>query len=475
MLKIHQIFIIKFLLLFAGTIIFSSIISYIALKSIIIENNKKHLQDAISIISLNLPNTKNLDVFAMEVNHKTGLRVTIINDSGKVIAESNTDKSLMDNHGQRYEIIEANSHEFSDIVRYSDTIKVDFLYVAKKLIYKDKNIYVRLSISLAAIMDHFYALWSKLTFVFIIIIFSAFYITKNMSKKVLFDIHQITNYLNQISNKNYKAIVRIKYFHEFLDISLILKNLVKKLDSRDRQKRKYTAKLRLMNKQRNDILSAISHEFKNPIASIIGYAQTIQTDIDMPVKIKDKFLSKIVSNGDKISKMLDRLALSVKLENGDLDVVNSRFELKRLCHEVATNLNSKYPQRDIIVEADLGKIYADKTMIELVLINLVDNALKYSSFDVKIIFKDEVVSIIDQGIGIKEEHIEKIANKFYRIDKNTWDNSMGIGLAMVSYILKSLDSSLEIDSVFGEGSTFSFSVKEMKEKNIIKVEVEEDS
>ena len=464
MLKIHQIFILKFSLLFIGTILISSIISYISLKSIIIEHNKKHLQNAISLMSLSFSDMKNLDLLAHDVNEKTGLRVTVIDINGIVIAESNADKKSMDNHGQRYEVIEANSQEYSHIVRYSDTLKVDFLYVAKKLSYQGENFYVRLSMSLAAIMDNFYTLWSKLTFVFAVIIFSVFFIARRMSKKVVFDIEQITQYLNDISNKNYKAIIKTKYFHEFLQISLMLKNLVKKLDKRDKQKRKYTAKLRLMNKQRNDILSAISHEFKNPIASIIGYAQTIQDDSDMPEKIRDKFLGKISSNGEKISKMLDRLALSVKLENGDLQISKSEFDLNLLCHEVATNLNSKYQDREIIVEAEDGKIFADKTMIELVLINLVDNALKYSTSDVKIIFKDFKVSVEDNGIGIRKEHVERVTSKFYRVDKNSWDNSMGIGLAMVSYILKSLNSSLEIDSVFGKGSTFSFSVKEMNEE-----------
>jgi len=461
-LKIHQIFVLKFLFLFIGTILISSVISYVALKSIIIEHSRANLENAISLISLNLLDTKDLDKLASMVHKKTKLRVTVVDLDGVVIAESNIDKKTMDNHGQRYEILEANSKEFSYIVRYSNTLKVDFLYVAKKLSYHGKKIYVRLSMSLESIMDSFYALWSKLTFVFIIIIFSVFYIARRMSKQVVFDIEQITQYLNEIANKNYKAVIKTKYFHEFLHISLMMKNLVKKLDKRDKQKRKYTAKLRLMNKQRNDILSAISHEFKNPIASIIGYAQTIQDDVNMPTKTREKFLGKISSNGEKISKMLDRLALSVKLENGDLDIKKSEFELSGLCKEVATNLKSKYQERDVVVEVQESTIVADKTMIELVLINLVDNALKYSSADVKIVFEDNIISVVDTGIGIRKEHVERVTSKFYRVDKNSWDNSMGIGLAMVAYILKFMDSSLEIKSIFGEGSTFSFSVKEMQ-------------
>ncbi|MCK4875934.1 MAG: ATP-binding protein [Sulfurimonas sp.] len=461
MLKIHQIFILKFLLLFISALLVASLISYIALKSIIIEHNKTHLKNAIELIEIELQNTHNLDEYALEVSKKTSLRMTIISNDGVVLAESNADKNSMDNHSTRYEIIQANRSEYGNITRYSKTLKVDFLYVSKKLSYGTGHIYIRLSMSLAQVMSDFYSLWIKLLFIFIGIVLLATYISREMSQKIVYDISQITKYLDEISNKNYKAIVKPKYFYEFLQISLLLKNLVKKLSKNEKKKMKNMAKLRLINKQRNDMLSALSHEFKNPVASIMGYAQTIQEDADMPPKIRNKFLAKISSNGDKISKMLDRLAMSVKLDNGDLDIKKSEFELNKFCSEVASNLASKYRDREIVVEVDEAVLQTDKTMLELVLVNLVDNALKYSSGDVKIVFKDKTVFVEDTGIGIKKEDLEKVTTKFYRVDKNSWDNSMGIGLAMVSYILKSLDSSLKIESEFGKGSKFSFSVSEM--------------
>jgi signal transduction histidine kinase len=100
-------------------------------------------------------------------------------------------------------------------------------------------------------------------------------------------------------------------------------------------------------------------------------------------------------------------------------------------------------------------------MIELVLTNLVDNALKYSEGEVQLTVEDGYVYVKDYGIGIDESHLDKITGRFYRVEKNTWDNSMGIGLAMVSYILKVHDTSLEIKSERGSGSTFSFSIKSL--------------
>ncbi|MDD5400329.1 MAG: ATP-binding protein [Sulfurimonas sp.] len=461
MLKIHQIFMLKFVLLFSVTLLITSVISYIALKNIIIEHNKNHLKHAIELIKIDLENIENLDDYAVKVHKSTSLRVTIISENGTVLAESSADKKEMDNHSSRFELMQSNVQDYGDITRYSDTVGADFLYVAKRVTYKNEQIYIRLSMSLAQIMYDFYSLWTKLFFVFFVILIIAAFISRSMSQRIVYDISQITNYLDEVSNKNYKAVIKTKYFYEFLQISLLLKNLVKKLSKNEKKKIKNMAKLRLVNKQRNDILSALSHEFKNPVASIIGYAQTIQEDSDMPQSIRSKFLSKISSNGEKISKMLDRLALSVKLENGDLTINKSKFDLKQLCSEVASNLASKYKDREIVVQVDELMLFSDKTMLELVLINLVDNALKYSRGNVIIEFKEKKISVKDSGIGIKDEHLEKITSKFYRVDKNSWDNSMGLGLAMVKYILKALDSSLEIKSEFGKGSTFSFSIKSM--------------
>jgi len=463
LLKIHQIFILKFLALFVASLLITSILSYIALKTIIIEHNKINLQNSITIMSLDIQDVKDLDKYSQKIHDRTSLRVTLIDANGVVLAESNANKKDMDNHGSRYEIMQANSQDFAFITRYSKTVKADFLYVAKKVRYGESKIYIRLSMSLAQIMKDFYSLWMKLFFVFMGVILIASFISKKMSEKVLYDISQITNYLDEISNKNYKAVIHTKHFFEFLQISLLLKNLVKKLAKNDKKKIKNIAKLRLINKQRNDILSALSHEFKNPIASIMGYAQTIQEDPDMPEKIRQKFLAKITSNGAKISQMLDRLAMSVKLDNGDLTLKITSFDLAKLCQEVATNLASKYRDRDIEVDVDITFVLSDKTMIELVLINLVDNALKYSKGDVKITLKDNKIIVSDNGIGIKKDDLEKVTSKFYRVEKNSWDNSMGIGLAMVTYILKSLETLLEIESEFAKGSKFSFSIKGMKQ------------
>jgi len=95
----------------------------------------------------------------------------------------------------------------------------------------------------------------------------------------------------------------------------------------------------------------------------------------------------------------------------------------------------------------------------MVLSNLLDNALKYSDDDVSITIAKERLSVTDKGTGIEPKELKKITSKFYRIRKHSWDNSMGLGLAIVSYILKLHHSTLDIKSSVGTGSTFGFDLK----------------
>ena len=469
MLRIHQLFFLNVLGLFIAALFVASLISYFTLKSMIIHDGEERLIENINLLEPLLTTTQDFDRFVAQAAGRTFLRVTVIDESGEVIAESDADKETMENHAGRVEVMHAMTEPYGVAVRYSNTIKTDFIYVAHKINTPDKTFYIRLAMSLEGVMDHFYALWIQLVGAFGALIILALIIAYKISKKARFDILQITNYLDQISAKNYRAVLKPEYFREFLQISIMLKNLVKKLNNRDKQKRKHTAKLRLINKQQNDILSAISHEFKNPIAAIMGYAETLHDDLSLDPKIREKFLDKILSNTHRVTLMLDRLALSVKLENNDLSIKPTLFELSDVCLDSISILQAKYSDRSIRYVGISKTVFADKTMLELILTNLIDNALKYSEEEVTVTLTDTTVSISDKGIGIASSELDKITSKFYRVQKNRWDNSMGLGLSIVSYILKLHDTELRIESTQGVGSTFSFSLANLiQQKKITK-------
>ncbi len=463
MLRIHQVFFLNILGLFVASLLIASLISFYTLKSMVITDNEQRLLQTINLLVPQITTSQNYDALARSIAKKSDFRVTIIDENGTVIAETNADKRTMENHSGRIEIMEAMSNPYGMVIRHSKTLKTDFIYVAQKITLPNKTLYFRLSTDLGGVMHHFYELWFKLLLSFVIFILIALMIAYKISKKTHHDIGQITQYLNAIAEKNYQAVLKPQHFQEFLTISLLLKNLVKKLRNRDKQKRKYTARLRLINKQQNDILSAISHEFKNPIAAIMGYAETLHDDPKIDSKIQAKFLEKILSNTRKITLMLDRLTLSVKLENNDLSIKPTHFDLGDVCADTVCVLQSKYSNRRILFDTFHKTVYADKTMIEMVITNLIDNALKYSEEEVVLKLTENMLTVTDRGIGIAPDELEKITNKFYRVQKNRWDNSMGLGLSIVSYILRLHATMLTIHSTLGVGSTFGFSLNTLVE------------
>lgn len=284
----------------------------------------------------------------------------------------------------------------------------------------------------------------------LIIVFSVYISAKKVKK----ELKKVEKYLSS-KNIGYKS-EALFFANEFERINKKLIQVLQKIKKSNKKKRKYTAKIKLKNRQRSDMLSAIAHEFRNPISSIIGYAQTLNDDDDIPAPLRKKFLNKIYNNGEKIEELLNRLLLWNRFEMGKQELQLSHFKIYPLIVDISSALKERYKGRKIIIEKSNLKIYADKTLIEIVIKNLIENALKYSKEPVVVKIEKNRISIIDKGIGISPENIEKVTKKFFRTDENNWDNSMGLGLSIVKQILKLHNTTLEIESKEHQGSTFSF-------------------
>ncbi|MBA1421014.1 MAG: HAMP domain-containing histidine kinase [Epsilonproteobacteria bacterium] len=283
----------------------------------------------------------------------------------------------------------------------------------------------------------------------------AIYRGADRMQKELRTINKYLSHLDQVDEIHYKA----RFFtQEFEDINQNLIKVLKASKKREEVKQRYNAKLKLKNRQRGDMISAIAHEFRNPIASIMGYAQTLEDDKDIPAPLQEKFLHKIYNNGTKIEALLSRLVLWNKFESGEATLHPSSFDIYSLAEEVKTTLEEKYPSRDIIVKGESYTVEADRTLLDIVLKNLMENALKYSKDEIIVAIDNGKISVTDKGAGISSSDISKVTKKFYRSGTHTWDNSMGLGLSIVKRILALYQTKLDIVSEENQGSTFSFSL-----------------
>jgi signal transduction histidine kinase len=255
----------------------------------------------------------------------------------------------------------------------------------------------------------------------------------------------------------------------YLNFKFIREVLDEKYRKKRRFKHKMDSKIKIKNRQRNDMISAIAHEFRNPISVIMGYAQTLNDDSEIDSKLRAKFLSKIYTNSQKIEEVLARLILWNKFESKSAKLDTTSFSLKELANETVASLKEKYSNRNITINSDDSIVEADKLLIGIVMQNIIENGLKYSLGDVVVNITDKSVFVLDDGVGISEADIALITKKFYRSGTHDWDNSMGIGLSIVKQILKLHDSELKISSVEGSGSSFSFILKDKFLSSDIKI------
>jgi len=264
----------------------------------------------------------------------------------------------------------------------------------------------------------------------------------------------ILNFLVNLTKNKEQLNLKSSFTYEFYKIAKLLNKVAKKLSKKDEIKAKHTAKLTLANRQKDDIISAISHEFKNPIAIISGYSQTLIEDENLSQTLKIKFLNKILSNSNKMSQIVDKLRLTLKLQDNNHKLILNKVSIKKIVENSISDLKIKYKNREIKVLGVDKEINADEILIGIAISNLIENALKYSQEDVIIEINENSISITDKGIGISQENLENIFKKYYRATSNNWNNSLGLGLFIVKSILNVHNFKLEINSKIGNGSTF---------------------
>ena len=455
MLKLHQIYFRKFFILFILLFLIVGSIVYYWEKEIYIAQVKKSLQENINLVAMGLKHNLDFDKTAKEVKQKLNTRLTIIAKNGKVLAESHKDKTKMDNHKHRDEILQANKKEFGMSMRHSHTLNKDLLYEAKKFSINGKIVYIRMAKEIKRINDKIYSLGFRVAFVLILFFMMTFYLSYKISIKVQKETKDISKFLLDLTKKKKNLYINSSFSKEFQDITKLLSKVSRILAKKDKQKSRYTAKLKKSSDQKDDIISAISHEFKNPIAVINGYSQTLLDDKDINSKIREKFLTKIHSNGEKLSLLIDKLRLSIRLDAKKMTPELISINIYNLTEQIIEDIGQNFKNRDIVLKGKKD-IFADmdSTLMEIAIANIIENALKYSEEAVEIDIDENAISIKDSGIGISKTELENITKKFYRVSNNNWNNSLGLGLSIVSNIIKIHGFKLLIQSEEAHGSTF---------------------
>jgi len=454
-LKFHQIVLRKFLTLFVALFIIVGGILYYWVYEFYIDSTKEALKQDIELVSFQIAKDTNLDALVKNVKDKLHLRLTLIAGDGSILAESHEDKTKMENHRYRDEVMQADKNEFGYQIRHSHTINKDLLYVVKKYDINGKIIYIRFSREIKGIKAHIFALGIKILIALILFFIAIFVVTYKINIKIQYETGKIVAFLKSLAKKKKSTYISSDYSQEFALITNLLTKVSQIIVKKEKQKSKYTERLKKSNRQKDSIISAISHEFKNPIAVVNGYSQTLLEDENLNVNIRKRFLTKIHNNGEKLSNLIDTLRLSMKLDGGQQSITTKETNLYNLIADCAHNLQLNYPNRKVILQGDKeATIKIDETLFSIVVNNLIENAFKYSEDEVIVAISKEKLEVKDTGVGISANDLKNITEKFFRVHKNRWNNSLGLGLFLVNKITNLHNFKLKIESKINEGSNF---------------------
>ena len=242
------------------------------------------------------------------------------------------------------------------------------------------------------------------------------------------------------------------------------------------------------NAAKTDFLSNMSHEIRTPLNAIVGFSNLLLDDESVPEKAKDE-VRDIVMASDNLLEIVNGILDISKIEAGKLEIIDTEYSIKKVIDELVALSKGRLGDKPIEFKTNIDQsippvLYGDAGRIKQICVNILTNAIKYTKegwieFKVSSVVKDNIcrliISVEDTGIGIKEKNIDKLFNKFERLDleDNVTIEGTGLGLAITKKLVDLMHGKIVVQSVFGKGSKFTVSIDQrIVENPTIKVDAE---
>ncbi|MCR5797128.1 MAG: two-component sensor histidine kinase [Eubacterium sp.] len=361
------------------------------------------------------------------------LRITLISHKGKVLYESDADADKMTNHLDRPEIVSALKNGTGTDTRLSDTIGIEDHYYALRL---DDNNILRVSIQ----ADSIFSLFERSLVIILIIIIAIVVVSMLVSIK-------LTNNLIAPFRK-IPALISTNSSPEEENIYPEIIPLIKEIrDARNAQ-----------SEMRQEFTANVSHELKTPLTSISGYAELIESGIaegDESIE----FAGKIKKESSRMLELIGDILRLSELDSTDSSQLNDDVDLTSVIKDCIDRLSQQASINGIKItmNGDNTPIKGNKTELNELVYNLIDNAIKYNrpNGNIDITISDKILTVSDTGIGMPQENIPRIFERFYRIDKSRSHatGGTGLGLSIVRHIAEHHGATINVQSTVGVGTT----------------------
>jgi two-component system phosphate regulon sensor histidine kinase PhoR len=224
--------------------------------------------------------------------------------------------------------------------------------------------------------------------------------------------------------------------------------------------------MRKLEFMRKDFVANVSHELKTPLTSIRGFVETLKNGAVDNVTVRDKFLDIIDMETGRLSTLIEDLLVLSDIEKRSNMIEKSQIDVCSAAENVVDMLREIAKKKDVNIELDCdedcAELFGNAGWFKQMLINLIDNGIKYTSDKGNVWVRlqnnsDElIISVKDDGIGIPEDHIDRLFERFYRVDKARSRNvgGTGLGLAIVKHVVLSFEGKIEVESQYGKGTEF---------------------
>ena len=227
---------------------------------------------------------------------------------------------------------------------------------------------------------------------------------------------------------------------------------------------------------RKEFVGNLAHELKTPIFNIQGYLDTLAENEDMNLELRRKFLERAINSCERLENLVSDLDEISRLESGAVPLKIVRFDIIQLAHEVCDSLENFSNEKNVslfVKDGPFNELFveADRNKIEQVLINLIVNSVNYGveGGETRIRFYDMndnvLVEVADNGIGIAREHLPRLFERFYRVDKSRsrHEGGSGLGLAICKHIIEAHGQTMHVRSKLDVGTTIGFTLDAKRE------------
>ncbi len=404
------------------------------------------------------------------ISRSLRLRLTLIRKDGQVVFDSDVsrpDLGHLENHGTRPEVVAARRGELGLDRRRSASVGDNFLYAAKMVNAPGQmdSGFVRLAMHLREVEETDARVQTIVWGVGMLTLVLTTLVSLEVSRRIIRPIRDIAISASKITNGDLEERTQVSSNDEIGALARSINGMAAKLASDITQ-------LQRLERVRTEFLANVSHELRTPIFSIQGFIETLLDGaVDDPSVNRD-FLEKAHRQAGRLNALLNDLIEISRIESGDMKMSFRYFSLADLLEEVVEEMREQSDKKgqtlQLQIEAPRGtRVYGDRERLRQVLINLIDNAVKYTGASGHILCyarlngSQAVVSVEDTGCGIPKDDQHRIFERFYRVDKvrSRSVGGTGLGLAIAKHIVEAHGGTIAVQSEVGKGSTFSFGLQ----------------